>query len=292
MHTVLITGVKGQLGRELARLLPDETCFPSGRDALDITDEGQVLGYCRAIRPGAIVNCAAYTAVDTAESDVQTAYAVNEKGPENLARAARELDIPLIHISTDFVFDGTKPGMYSEDDIPNPLSVYGHSKLAGEQVVFRVYPQTMVIRTGWLYSGQGRNFFRTILKTAGQRDELRVVADQAGTPTYARDLAQAIGLILSRCALGRGQIFHYAQAGIASWYDFAWAIVRLAGLSCRVVPIETREYPTPARRPQYSVLNTKKIRRTFDLHIDHWQDALRRCMQENTMTEDLWTEDR
>lgn len=282
-NPVLISGARGQLGLELARLLKacagPQGCLPVGREVLDITKDKQVQEFCRANQPGAIVNCAAYTAVDKAETEPGAAFAVNEKGAQNLAQAARVLDIPIIHISTDFVFDGSKPGMYQEGDPARPLGVYGQSKLAGEKAVLAGQGKSLVIRTGWLYSSQGANFVQTILGAAKNKGRLRVVADQAGTPTYVPDLAGAIVKILPWAALGYSQVFHYANAGLASWFDFAMAIVKLSRIPCSILPIETHEYPRPAKRPMYSVLNTKKIRQVFGLSIPHWMESLEICMQ-------------
>ncbi len=281
MHPVLITGANGQLGRELIRQLPAEECFPATRKSLDITDAARARAFCHAEKPGAIVNCAAYTAVDAAESDPETAFAVNRDGPANLAAIAAEMDIPLVHISTDFVFDGTRPGLYTEDDPPNPLGVYGQSKLAGEQAVLAAYPRTMIIRTSWLYSGSGKNFVHTILKVAREKGHLRVVADQTGSPTWTADLAQAIQKILPQVEKGFGQIYHYSNLGLASWYDFAVAIVKMAGIGCHVEPIESHEFPTSALRPPNSAMNTKKIRQAFGLPIPYWRDSLQRCIDYN-----------
>lgn len=286
----MITGAGGQLGRELAaRLGPGQLAVD--RRGLDISDQNAVQAYCEANKPAAIVNCAAYTAVDRAESEPEAAFAVNERGAINLAVAARNLDIPLIHISTDFVFAGRKSSPYKESDRVAPLGVYGRSKLAGERGVLATWPRSLIIRTGWLYAAHGRNFLNTMLHYARERGQLRVVADQVGTPTYAGDLAAAVveilvGNLLPDSAGARhygalagqgasGQIFHYANEGVASWYDFACAIVELSGIPCRVEPITTREYPTPARRPSYSVLNKEKIKKRFGLSIPHWRDSLR-----------------
>jgi len=281
---VLVTGAKGQLGRELVMLMQagkfKQSFIPACQQTLDITNAIAVKDYCRTNQPRAIVNCAAYTNVDNAEYEQEKAFAVNEKGPANLAASAASLDIPLIHISSDYVFDGNRPGMYHEDDPTNPLGAYGLSKIAGENALLASRAKTVIIRTGWLYSRHGKNFFRTILTAACQKNHLHVVADQAGTPTYAKDLAEVILQILPRASQGFGQIYHYANEGVASWYDFAWAIVRNAGIDCTVLPIGSSEYPTPARRPMYSVLNKKKIRQAFDLSISHWMESLEKCMKE------------
>jgi dTDP-4-dehydrorhamnose reductase len=287
--TVLITGAYGQLGRELANLLQsggpgDPAGLPASRDTLDITDCDAVLAFCRARQPDAIVNCAAYTAVDTAESRPETAFAVNEQGVRNLSLAAAQQNIALIHISTDFVFDGQKSSPYNEDDLPNPLGVYGRSKLAGESTALQTHAKTIVIRTGWLYSPYGKNFVKTILAAARKHGRLSVVADQVGTPTYAADLARAVIEILPRAHRGYGQIFHYANQGVASWYDFATAAVSFAKIACTITPVETSAYPTAAARPAYSVLNKKKIQQTFGLTATHWTVPLKQYIKnQNTI---------
>lgn len=280
---VLITGAGGQLGKELARAIqfePSLACVPLYRQALDIINSEQVLDVCLEHRPGFIVNCAAYTKVDQAESEPDAAYGVNCTGAANLARTAKRLGIDLIHISTDFIFDGEKTGMYHEDDPPHPQSTYGQSKLEGERQVMQLHDKAIILRTGWLYSSFGKNFVRTILHLAREREYLRVVADQVGTPTYARDLAQAIMRILPKAKKGYGQVFHYANEGLASWYDLAWSIIRNADLACKMEPIETSEYPTAAKRPMSSVLSKKKIKQTFGLDIPHWMESLHYCVQE------------
>jgi dTDP-4-dehydrorhamnose reductase len=284
MKTILITGAKGQLGSELSRLIPSGKALPLARNNLDITREDMVLDFCQNHTPGVIVNCAAYTYVDKAEDESEAAFAVNEQGPRNLALAAQALDIPLVHVSTDFVFDGIKPGLYKEDDPTGPLGVYGRSKLAGEKAILATHEKSLIIRTSWVYSAFGKNFVKTILKIGGEKGHLRVVADQSGSPTHARDLAGAIVRIMPDIQRGFGQIFHYSNLGMTSWFDFATAIVRMAGISCSVEPIETHEYPTPSRRPVNSALSTGKIRRTFCLDIPYWQDSLKKCLEEIELT--------
>jgi dTDP-4-dehydrorhamnose reductase len=279
MSKVLITGANGQLGYELVQLLGDRA-IGADRSALDITDAKAVQAFCEGCQPDAIVNCAAYTAVDRAEEAIEAAYEANEAGALNLASAAKALDIPLIHISTDFVYDGCKSTPYVEEDGTNPLGVYGQSKLSGEKAVLAAHKKSLVIRTGWVYSTHGKNFVKTMLHYGKERGHLRVVFDQIGTPTYAADLARAIEQILPRVQEGYGQIFHYSDEGVASWYDFACAIIELGGIDCTIDPIEAVEYPTPAKRPPFSVLNKQKIKQTFDLKIPHWRESLRRCLGE------------
>lgn len=280
---VLITGAYGQLGWEISRLAGKKgnaPCLCVDYDTLDVTNREAVLDYCRIHRPSFIINCAAYTSVDKAEEEQEAAFAVNEAGVKNLALGAAELDASFIHISTDFVFDGSKTALYGEDDVPNPLGIYGQSKLAGERAALETHEKSLVIRTSWLYSSHGTNFVRTILGAAKKHGHLRVVCDQVGTPTYAADLAGAILRVLEDPARGYGHVFHYSNEGVASWYDFATAIVNLARIGCAVDPVETFEYPTPAKRPAYTVLNKKKIRRVFGLTIPHWLESLEQCMKE------------
>lgn len=287
MNRVLITGAGGQLGRELAaRLGPEQLAV--GRQELDIVDGLAVKAFFKAHHPVAVVNCAAYTAVDRAESEPEDAFLVNEQGAVNLAMAAESLDIPLIHISTDFVFAGRKSSPYVESDRPAPLSVYGRSKLAGERGVLAACPRSLVIRTGWLYAVHGRNFVNTVLYYARERGQLRVVADQVGSPTYTGDLAAVIAKILAARGLdgnkrmATSRIFHYANEGVATWYDFACAIIEISNLPCIVEPVSTQEYPTVARRPPYSVLNKSKIKDTLGLVIPGWRSSLELCMASRT----------
>ena len=281
MNNILITGAQGQLGSELTTLLKDRAIAASRAD-LDITNKDQVFDYCLKNKPEAIVNCAAYTAVDKAEEEKTQAFAVNEKGAANLAMA---LNIPFIHISTDFVYDGQKPGLYKEEHPVNPIGVYGKSKLAGEQAVLKANPQSMIIRTSWVYSSYGKNFVKTILRVAREKGHLRVVADQTVSPTYAFDLAQAIVKILPSVHKGYGQIFNYSNSGTISWFDFAKAIVEIGGVPCSIEPIETHEYPTPAARPANSALNTSKIRECFGLEIPYWRDSLYKCIKQIAMAD-------
>ncbi|MGE4294071.1 MAG: dTDP-4-dehydrorhamnose reductase [Campylobacterales bacterium] len=279
MSKILVAGANGQLGRELVKLLGDRV-VGADRGVLDIYDEKAVAVYCQAHQPSAIVNCAAYTAVDKAESDTEEAFGANEIGPKNLALAAKILNIPLIHISTDFIFDGQKPTPYTEEDAVNPLNIYGQSKLAGEKAVLATRSKSLIIRTGWVYSAHGKNFVKTMLHYGKERGHLRVVFDQIGTPTHAADLAAAIADILPQANRGYGQIFHYSNEGVASWYDFASAIIGLSDIACTIEPIEAVEYPAPAKRPAFSVLNKKKIKQTFKLAIPYWRESLKRCMKE------------
>lgn len=283
---VLITGAGGQLGYELKR-----TC-PSGVELvavdvpeLDVTDGAAVREFVSATRPAVIVNAAAYTAVDTAEQNEAAAQRVNADGAENLARSAREYGARLVHVSTDFVFAGTQSHPYAPGDVTGPLSAYGRSKLEGERRVLTTCGEhAVVVRTSWLYGIGGANFVKTMLRLMGQRDQVRVIADQVGTPTWAFGLAELIWRIAPREQ--SPSILHWSDAGAASWYDFAVAIAeegRAAGLLTRetqVLPIPTTEYPTPAVRPKYSVLDKQLTWQTLGLTGVHWRVQLRRMLQE------------
>ena len=277
---VLITGAGGQVGWELARWAPTEIEVRAlDRGALDITEADAVLACVETERPDVILNAAAYTAVDRAESEPDAAYAVNEAGARHLATAAARLGARLIHISTDFVFDGNASAPYRPADRPNPLSVYGGSKLAGERAVQEVLGEAaLIVRTSWVYSAHGQNFVRTMLRLMRERDDLQVVDDQIGTPSWAGSLAQGLWALARADA---GGILHLGDAGVASWYDFAVAIAEEAsalGLIPRAIPIApiaTIAYPTPARRPAWSVLDKREGWHRAGIPPLHWRAALR-----------------
>jgi len=280
---ILITGANGQLGTEIRELAPEYPQFDfryTDIAELDITNAADVDAYFGLHRPDAIINCAAYTAVDKAETDAETALLVNATASGNLARAAHANGCFVVHVSTDYVYDGLNYRPYTESDAVNPVSVYGKSKLAGEQEVLQSGALAIIIRTSWLYSAFGNNFVKTMIKYGRERDALNVVFDQAGTPTYARDLAKAILVILPQAmASGNTGIFHYSNEGVTSWYDFAKAIHELAGISCSVSPIATKDYPTPAQRPFFSVLDKSLIRKSFAIEIPYWRDSLKDCLK-------------
>ncbi len=283
---VLITGGSGQAGNELIRVCPDgcELAAPSSHE-LDIRSSSAVAGFVKKFMPDVIINAAAYTAVDQAESEPERAFAINADGPANIASAAEKTGARLVHISTDFVFDGMKSRPYLPADTARPLNVYGRSKLQGEQAVLDVMPDSsVIIRTSWLYSSYGGNFVKTMLKLMSERKELRVVADQAGTPTWARGLAEAVWkLALMPEACG---IFHWSDSGIASWYDFACVIAekaRAAGLVEKlpsIIPVCTEDFPTAARRPSYSVLDKHTISVATGMMPPHWQASLENMLAE------------
>lgn len=270
----LVVGSNGQLGNELKLLLQDRAVYVD-KDALDITDKQAVQNFVNGKNFEAIINCAAYTAVDKAESDEKLATLINVDGPRNLA----ETGVPLIHISTDYVFDGTNSKPYTEEDKPHPQTVYGRTKLASEQAVMKAAETAIIIRTAWLYSTFGNNFVKTMRRLGAERKSLNVVFDQVGTPTYAADLANAIVTILSQMKKGMKEIYHFSNEGVCSWYDFALAVMAQSDLDCQVMPIESKDYPTPAQRPHYSVLNKAKIKRDFGLKINNWAVSLAECVE-------------
>jgi dTDP-4-dehydrorhamnose reductase len=282
---ILVTGSRGQLGSELQALQDraggGHTWFFSDLPDLDITDADKVEALCRDRRIGAIVNCAAYTAVDKAESDADAAFRVNRDGAAALAEAAKVVGALLVHVSTDYVFDGSSNRPYREDDPAAPCGVYGQSKWEGEEAIRASGCSHLILRTSWLYSAHGQNFVKTMQRLGRERESLGVVFDQIGTPTWAADLAGAIVAILDQFDPARqyADTFHYSNEGVCSWYDFAKAIMDAKGLRCKVSPIETSDYPTPAARPHFSVLNKRKIRERFGLEIPHWHDSLLRMLE-------------
>lgn len=277
---ILITGANGQLGNEMRDLSaghPRHTYFFTDVHELDICDAEAVHAFVSNHAIDLIVNCAAYTAVDKAEDYPDLCDTLNHLAPAHLADAAEACGAALIHISTDYVFDGTAYVPYTEDALPCPNSVYGRTKLAGEEEVTRRCTRTMVIRTAWLYSEYGNNFVKTMLRLGRERAELGVVFDQIGTPTYAGDLARAIYAAIEQ-GVTPG-IYHFSNEGVCSWYDFTLAIHRLAGITtCKVSPLHTDEYPARAPRPHYSVLDKTKIKRTLGIDIPHWEESLARCV--------------
>ncbi len=283
MKEILVTGSRGQLGNELQSLAGkyEEDCHFhfTDREELDITDRKAVNHFIEANAISVVINCAAYTAVDKAESAPEACDMLNHIAPGYLAEAVDAVGGSMIQVSTDYVFDGSACIPYKEDNITNPQTVYGRTKLAGEESVIRSCAGSMVIRTAWLYSTFGNNFVKTMIRLGKERDTIGVVADQIGTPTYARDLARAIMTIVEKGIVPG--VYHFTNEGACSWYDFARAIHRFEGISsCHVSPLHTEEYPTPAHRPHYSVLDKTKIKKTFDINIPWWEDALKDCIKE------------
>jgi len=288
MTNILVTGSNGQLGSEL-KILNDEflmlnyKAFFTCKDKLDITNRLNIQNFCELNNIKIIINTAAYTAVDKAEDDIINVDRVNHLAVKNLAQIAKYKNIKLIHISTDYVFDGENFKPYVEEDITNPTGVYGKTKLDGENAMIEINPlNSIIIRTSWVYSSFGANFVKTMLLLGKERDSLGVIFDQVGTPTYARDLAEALLQILNdECLIlnDKVSIYNYSNEGVLSWYDFAKEIMKMAKIECKISPIETKEYPTPAKRPHYSLLNKAKIKKEFGIIIPYWKDSLDECLK-------------
>jgi dTDP-4-dehydrorhamnose reductase len=282
---VLVTGSNGQLGSELKELSEclNNTIYNfyfTTSKILDITNFQQVRDFIAINNIEIIINCAAYTAVDKAESEVDIANKINHIAVENIAMIAKENNIKLVHISTDYVFDGKNFKPYLENDQTDPQGVYGVTKLAGEKVIQMIGPKnSIIIRTSWVYSYYGNNFVKTMLRLGKEKESLGVIFDQVGTPTYALDLARTIIQILPQLNNQRVEIYNYSNEGVTSWYDFASEIMGIVNLNCKVNAIETRDYPTPAKRPYYSVLNKNKIKRDFGIQVPHWKSSLKKCLQ-------------
>jgi dTDP-4-dehydrorhamnose reductase len=279
--TILLTGAGGQLGRELAAALrPVGALVACDRTALDITDAASIARVVRDVAPTFIVNAAAYTAVDRAESERDVAFAVNGRAPAVLAAEARRLRAVLIHFSTDYVFDGMRTTPYDEDAAPAPLNVYGESKLDGERAIAATSCAALTLRTSWVYARHGQNFLTTMERLGAQRDELRVVADQVGVPNWARALARATAALIERGSAyveERAGLYHLSAGGSTTWYAFAQAILR--DRRVRIVPITTQQYPTPARRPRFGVLDSSRFARTFGFALPDWTAMLDECMR-------------
>ena len=277
---ILITGCNGQLGNEiklLQAMCAQHTWFNTDVNELDITDKAAIEHFVESNEIGGIVNCAAYTAVDKAESDLLLARELNADAPAFLAEAVAKRGGWMVQVSTDYVFDGTKHTPYVESDEPCPNSVYGQTKLEGEQAVAKFCPNSMIIRTAWLYSEFGNNFVKTMIRLGKEREQLGVIFDQVGTPTYAHDLATAIMTAIDKGI--KPGIYHFSNEGVTSWYDFTKSIHRLSGITtCQVSPLHTVEYPTPANRPAYSVLDKTKIKATYGIEIPHWEESLAKCI--------------
>ena len=278
---LLITGAYGQLGNELRVALAGYSqleAIYTDVDTLDITDKLAIDAFVIAHKPDVIVNCAAYTNVDKAEDDVALCYKINCDAVRNLGEVAQSQGLNMIHISTDYVFDGTSFTPYTEDVAVSPTNVYGKSKLAGERELRKVCPESIIIRTSWLYSGFGNNFVKTMLRLGSERSQLRVIFDQIGTPTYAADLADSILQIIDSGKFVSG-IYHFSNEGVCSWYDFTQMIFKLAHVPCEVIPIESKDYSVRTPRPHYSVLNKSKFKNTYHQNIPYWMDGLERCLR-------------
>lgn len=273
MTAIYITGTSGQLGGELKVLYPDGIFL--SRNEVDLNDEESIHRYFKNKRASLIINCAAYTQVDKAESERDKAVNINAISPAILSRYSEK----FIHISTDYVFDGRGFKPYTELSDTAPSNVYGETKLKGEESILKINPKAVIIRTSWLYSHIGNNFLKTIIRLGNERTEIRVVSDQIGTPTCAGNLSK---VIVENALINwkfKGGIYHYSNEGVASWYDFAKEIIDLKDMQCKVVPIKSEEYPTPAKRPYYSVLDKTKIKKELMIEIPHWKESLRECLQ-------------
>jgi dTDP-4-dehydrorhamnose reductase len=278
---ILVIGSQGQLASELRAIsldYPDIELTFLPKEEMDITQALDVENKVRAVNPNVIINCSAYTAVDKAESEVHQAELINILAVENIALVSKKFDLHLIHISTDFVFDGLEKIPRVESDPVHPLSVYGRTKLEGENKIIASGVSFSIIRTSWLYSSFGNNFVKTMLRLGREKDQISVVNDQIGSPTYARDLAQMILENINGLIQHKNEIFHYSNEGEASWYDFAVETMNQKNLGCRVIPIPTVQYPTPARRPAYSLLDKSKIKSTLGIRIATWKDSLKSCL--------------
>ena len=282
MLNILVTGSNGQLGSEIKELSKeyDYNFFFTTRTDIDITNKDNIKEFCQKNSINVIINCAAYTAVDKAENDEINSDLVNRKAVKKLSIISQELDIKLIHISTDYIFDGKNFKPYCEEYKTNPQSIYGKTKLDGENEMIKINPKnSIIIRTSWVYSSFGNNFVKTMLRLGKEKESLGVIFDQVGTPTYAKDLAKTILEILPKIKNEKVQIYNYSNEGVLSWYDFAKEIMKMAKLDCKINPIETFQYPTPAKRPHFSLLNKAKIKKEFDIEIPYWKDGLDDCLK-------------
>jgi dTDP-4-dehydrorhamnose reductase len=284
--SILVTGSNGQLGSSIRTLVseyPNAQFTFVNREDLDLSSSEAIQTFFSNDQYDVIINCAAYTAVDKAESEPKLANQINHLAVKQITEIAKQQDITLIHISTDYVFDGHNYKPYIESDTVNPQSVYGETKLKGEQAFLEVNPIGCIIRTSWVYSEYGNNFVKTMQRLGKERDALGVIFDQVGSPTYAGDLAKAILKILESDRVKQlekeNKVFHFSNEGVCSWYDFAKNIFEISQIQCDVTPIETKDYPTPATRPHYSLLNKAKIKQTFALSIPYWKDSLQTCIK-------------
>ena len=281
-YNILVTGSMGQLGSEIKSISSDYSYnfFFTDRNNIDITSKDSIKEFCKTNNINVIINCAAYTAVDKAQSDEINADLINRKAVKKLALVSQELNIKLIHISTDYVFDGKNFKPYCEEFQTNPQSIYGKTKLDGENEMRDINPKnSIIIRTSWIYSYYGNNFVKTMLRLGKEKEELGVIFDQIGTPTYAKDLAKIILDIVPQIDNQKVEIYNYSNEGVLSWYDFAKEIMKMAKLNCKINPIETYQYPTPAKRPHFSLLNKNKIKSTFNIEIPYWKDGLDDCLR-------------
>ena len=285
IHTILVTGANGQLGWELGQLASNYPAFKFvlvDRSQLDLAFPESFEKIIQTIAPDCIINTAAYTAVDKSETEKELSYTVNATAVETLAVICKNLVIPFITYSTDYVFDGAATAPYNTSTKVDPVNYYGSTKAAGEKMAMEANEDSIVIRTSWVFSSHGNNFVKTMLRLMKERDQLKIVADQKGRPTYAKDLALATMKMIEAMNAGKTVkgIYHFANGGETTWFDFAATIKAIAGLTCDVQPIETKDFPTPAKRPAYSVLDTSKIEQDVEMDIRHWEDALKECIDQ------------
>jgi len=289
MAKILVTGANGQLGSELQRIAKEkrDTIFIfTDIEELDITNLQQLDHFFEAGKFDCLINCAGYTAVDKAEAEPELAHLLNNNAVKYLAEVTKKHRALLVHISTDYIFDGTNHIPYTENDVENPVSVYGKTKFLGEQQIFSSGARALIIRTSWLYSSYGLNFVKTMQSLGRSKKEISVVFDQIGTPTYAADLAETILKIIPGYKRNEPSIFNYSNEGTASWYDFAIEIMKITGLDCQVIPVESNEFSVLAKRPYYSILNKRKIKDEFGIVIPYWKDSLKRCIERIIEQED------
>ena len=282
MQNILLTGKNGQLGNEkhvLASSYPNYNFLYTDIAELDITNNQLVLDFFYEHKPVICINAAAYTAVDKAETEKELAFKVNAEAVKNLAQACKRWDTKFIHVSTDYVFNGQATSPYKEDDLTDSVNYYGYTKLKSEEFALAEWPSSIIIRTSWVYSTFGNNFVKTMLRLMKERESINVVNDQVGSPTYAADLAEAILQIATLKQDGKEGIYHYSNDGVISWFDFAVAIKEISGSGCRVNPIPTSSYPTPAKRPAYSVFGKEKITKVFGIELKDWRKSLERCLK-------------
>lgn len=284
-NNVLVMGANGQLGKALSDIVVDDngTSFQFiSRQELDLSDVDAIEAFFENKSIDVVVNCAAYTAVDKAELELDLANAINHLAVKKVADVCKRKEISLIHISTDYVFNGESFKPYTEIDAPDPKNVYGETKLNGELAIKKINPNGIIIRTSWVYYKAGNNFVKTMLRLGNERNELNVVSDQIGTPTYAGDLAETIISIINHADFKSRKIesslYHFSNEGVASWYDFAKAIFELRNIDCEINPIDTSGYPTPAKRPQYSVMSKTKIKKDFGVNVPYWRDSLKKML--------------
>jgi dTDP-4-dehydrorhamnose reductase len=283
MTTILVTGAKGQLGISIANIatnFPNFRLIFKSKSELNISNAKAVEELIKCDKIKVIINCAAYTNVDKAEDEPAVANKINHIAVEHLAKISKKHDVKLIHISTDYVFEGTSKIPYKETDITNPQNSYGATKLKGEQAMLRINPSnSILIRTSWVYAEHGANFVKTILRLTKEKETISVVKDQIGSPTYAADLARTILQLIPLLKNDGVEIYHYANTGTCSWFQFAEEIVNISKHNCKVVPIASSEFKTKVQRPPYSLLNTQKIQETFKVEIPHWKESLRTCIE-------------